>query len=132
MQTFLPYSDFGETAKCLDMRRLGKQRVEAYQIIDLLEQEKAGVDISFLPWGNHPIVRMWGGYLDLLYNYYNAIVFEWMKRGYKNNMIIFTNTKRISECKKPSWYGGKEFHDGYKKLLLGKNYEFYKKYKWNV
>ena len=28
MQTFLPYKDFGKTAKCLDYRRLGKQRVE--------------------------------------------------------------------------------------------------------
>ena len=54
MQTFLPYESFEETAKCLDYRRLGKQRIEAYQIIDLLEQENAGIDISFLPWGNHP------------------------------------------------------------------------------
>ena len=29
MQTFLPYSNFKKSAKCLDRQRLGKQRVEA-------------------------------------------------------------------------------------------------------
>ena len=33
MQTFLPYSSFTESAKILDWRRLGKQRVEGMQII---------------------------------------------------------------------------------------------------
>ena len=28
MQSFLPVPDFRESAKCLDMKRLGKQRVE--------------------------------------------------------------------------------------------------------
>ncbi len=35
MQTFLPYQDFTETAKCLDYRRLGKQRVEAKRILKI-------------------------------------------------------------------------------------------------
>ena len=33
MQTFLPHRDFEQSAKCLDMKRLGKQRVEAYQLL---------------------------------------------------------------------------------------------------
>ena len=33
MQTFLPYPDFARSARCLDNRRLGKQRVESYQIL---------------------------------------------------------------------------------------------------
>lgn len=32
MQTFLPYPDFVKSAKCLDNKRLGKQRVEAWTI----------------------------------------------------------------------------------------------------
>jgi hypothetical protein len=35
MQTFLPYASFEETAHILDYRRLGKQRVEGWQIIPL-------------------------------------------------------------------------------------------------
>ena len=35
MQTFLPYPDFVKSAQCLDYRRLGKQRVEAKQILEI-------------------------------------------------------------------------------------------------
>ena len=54
MQTFLPYADFAETARVLDQRRLGKQRVEALQVLRAL----------FIPgygWRHHPVVRMWRG-----------------------------------------------------------------------
>jgi hypothetical protein len=36
MQTFLPYEDFTLSAQVLDYRRLGKQRVEALQIYNVL------------------------------------------------------------------------------------------------
>ena len=59
MQTFLPYPDFQKTAQCLDNKRLGKQRVEARQIISTLEGKSNG-------WRNHPAVKMWKGYEDCL------------------------------------------------------------------
>ena len=31
MQTFMPYADIEKSLKCLDYKRLGKQRVEAMQ-----------------------------------------------------------------------------------------------------
>ncbi len=37
VNTFLPFRDFKKVAKCLDMKRLGKQRLECKQIINLLE-----------------------------------------------------------------------------------------------
>ena len=37
VNTFLVHGDFRESAKRLDNRRLGKQRVEAYQILNLVE-----------------------------------------------------------------------------------------------
>ena len=40
MQTFLPYESFRESAKVLDWRRLGKQRVEGMQIINAIEGKK--------------------------------------------------------------------------------------------
>jgi len=33
MQTFLPYPDLRDSVACLDNKRLGKQRVEAMQIL---------------------------------------------------------------------------------------------------
>lgn len=54
MQTFLPYPSFRESAKCLDNKRLGKQRVECIQIIKAINNPKYG-------WQNHPAVKMWRG-----------------------------------------------------------------------
>jgi hypothetical protein len=36
MQTFLPYNDFVKSARVLDYKRLGKQRVEGMQIINAI------------------------------------------------------------------------------------------------
>lgn len=33
MQTFLPYEDFNQSTAVLDRQRLGKQRVEALQLL---------------------------------------------------------------------------------------------------
>lgn len=54
MQTFLPVANFCESAKYLDKARLGKQRVEAMQILSTLSGASRG-------WINHPAVRMWRG-----------------------------------------------------------------------
>lgn len=82
MQTFLPYPDFVKSAECLDYRRLGKQRVEAKQILDILlnETDKKG-------WRNHPAVLMWKGYEEALALYHDTIILEWKNRGYKNSMV---------------------------------------------
>ena len=54
MQTFLPYDDFVLSLDCLDYRRLGKQRVEAMQLLNAMKREKGG-------WINHPATKMWRG-----------------------------------------------------------------------
>src|SRR5690606_11138493 len=52
MQTFLPYEDFAATAQVLDQRRLGKQRVEALQVLRGLTRPGYG-------WRHRPAVSMW-------------------------------------------------------------------------
>ena len=42
MQTFLPYPDFAASAAALDTRRLGKQRVEALQVLRALTRVTYG------------------------------------------------------------------------------------------
>ena len=39
MQTFLPYSNYPASARVLDNKRLGKQRVEVLQILKALAGE---------------------------------------------------------------------------------------------
>ena len=55
MQTFLPYRSMSESVRCLDYRRLGKQRVEAFQILNALAGKSKG-------WTSHPATKMWRGY----------------------------------------------------------------------
>jgi hypothetical protein len=88
MQTFLPYSDFEKTARSLDRMRLGKQRVETFQILKALRDESNG-------WRNHPATRMWDGYEDALAVYGIAICQEWIGRGYKDTMLNSIRLIRI-------------------------------------
>lgn len=78
MQTFLPYPDFQRVAETLDWRRLGKQRVEARQILTALQKGGA--------WHKHPAVLMWRGFEAALGLYSDYMIREWVKRGYRNNM----------------------------------------------
>lgn len=80
MQTFLPYQSFIETASCLDMRRLGKQRVETKQILIALSDPTYG-------WQNHPAVKMWKGYESTLAYYGYTICYEWKLQGYKDEQL---------------------------------------------
>jgi hypothetical protein len=70
VQTFLPYPDFVESAKVLDRKRLGKQRVEAIQVVRALTREQYG-------WRHHPVVAMWRGYEEALGRYGFTIVDAW-------------------------------------------------------
>ena len=120
MQTFLPYESFTESAKVLDWRRLGKQRVEGMQVIRAIENPNPQ------GWKNHPIVIMWTPYVNALKLYTNIIIAEWIKRGYNNNMEIYDTNDIV----KPHWLGKEEFHSSHRANLLRKDYEFYSQYKW--
>ena len=120
MQTFLPYADFQKTAETLDYRRLGKQRVEAYQILNIITGKTHGRG-----WINHPAVKMWYGYESALQLYLRIIILEWIKRGYKNNMSI---PQENINCKFPTWLGNEDFHASHRSNLKRKNSEFYKQF----
>ena len=125
MQTFLPYKDFKQSFRVLDWRRLGKQRVEAYQVLNILLNR---TDSPNGGWRNHPITRMWDGYEPALQQYFNLCVEEWIDRGYNNNMLMEDITEPIIY---PHWLGNKSFHSSHRANLLRKDYEFYSIYKWN-
>ena len=118
MQTFLPYADFQKTSKILDYRRLGKQRVEAFQILNILQGKTQGT-----AWINHPAVKMWRGYEIALSQYLRIIILEWVRRGYKNNMIIPEETQNYEI---PFWLGNEKFHASHRSNLKRKNSKYYK------
>ena len=120
MQTFLPYPDFKKTAECLDWRRLGKQRIEAMQILRALENHIYG-------WQNHPAVNMWRGFEAMLAVYHNTIIEEWKTRGYRNSMkLIVPDIAPISPC----WLGNSDFHASHRSNLLRKDPEHYAQFGW--
>lgn len=135
MQTFLPYPDFKETAQCLDYRRLGKQRVEAYQIVKILS---GLTDKKSNAWKNHPAVLMWKGYERVLIKYALTMCFEWSNRGYTDNLgvwfITFDNELFLNNVPitNPPWLGLKEFHESHQSNLVRKLPEHYRKFFPNV
>ena len=122
MQTFLPYKSFDESFKSLDYRRLGKQRVEAYQILNVLlgRTKTKG-------WVNHPATKMWKGYENALKQYLNECIDHWISRGYNNNM-----KKEVIEgdIVYPHWLGDDAFHSAHRSNLLRKDKEFYSQFLW--
>ena len=120
MQTFLPYDTFEESAKTLDWRRLGKQRVEGMQIIKAIENPKPQ------GWKNHPIVKMWTPYVPALKQYTNIIITEWISRGYNNNMEFYD----IDNVEYPEWLGNEKFHSSHRANLLRKDFDWYSQFKW--
>lgn len=116
MQTFLPYPNFVMTAKILDYRRLGKQRVEAMQIIHAIEVGSR--------WSNHPAVKMWGDCINCLKYYHDVMITEWIERGYKNTMKKFG----VTVDKIPSWLGDMDFHKAHQSNLVRKKPKYYRQY----
>jgi hypothetical protein len=146
VQTFLPYASFKASLKCLDYRRLGKQRIEARQILFILlwgiEEDKSIMNAMrlanklFLPklmdenrlanmlrWQNHPAVRMWKGAEDALALYSNYAIEEWQARGYNNSMPIIQNIPVLPRA--PLWNSSLSFHHAHKINLIFKDRDFY-------
>jgi len=124
MQTFLPYPDIKQSLKCLDDKRLGKQRVEAKQILDILQGQS-----NSNAWKNHPAVLMWKGHVPFLMFYYNTTLYEWERRGYKNAKLDYIRIPTYLIVT-PRWYGDDQFHASHRSNLLRKNPDHYSQFRW--
>ena len=125
MQTFLPYDDYQASVRCLDYRRLGKQRVECKQIYRALVGESKG-------WVNHPAVRMWRGHEGALIDYAILVCTEWRSRGYKDSQLEYFEGRQNLRLDKPppTWFGNYDFHASHRSNLLRKQPEWYSQFKW--
>lgn len=120
MQTFLPFENFYDTARVLDNKRLGKQRVECVQILNALEGRSVG-------WVNHPVTHMWKGYERYLCDYAIAICLEWRNRGYKDTLLpqFIMGRDSLPVTPTPTWLGYMPFHLSHQSNLKRKDSEYY-------
>lgn len=125
MQTFLPYGDFRRTARVLDLRRLGKQRVESLQILRALTFDDYG-------WRNHPAVTMWVGYTPALVTYGMAITDQWGRAGFADTvgpqLVEFLGGEPLRSQPElraagllPPWIGSRALHRSHQAALLRKD-----------
>ncbi len=92
MQVFRPYIDHRRSAGFLDNLRLGKQRIEAKQVILAILRKLGALKDGRRGWLNHPVVLMYFNnghpYLEDLTRYFYAVVDEWVRRGFVNNVSM--------------------------------------------
>lgn len=122
MQTFLPFESFERSAEVLDNRRLGKQRVEALQILRALTVPGYG-------WQRHPAVAMWRGFQSALFEYGLAVCWEWKRRGFQDTC----GAKMVEIMREidapnipPFWLGNEAFHLSHRSNLIRKDPAFYR------
>ena len=133
VQTFLPFADFDASARVLDDRRLGKQRVEALQVLRAATRPRYG-------WRHHPAVLMWRGYEEALGAYGVAVCREWCRRGHADTC----RTKILDDLRAagvrvpprsqrrlaaagllPPWLGDEALHRSHRSALRRKDPDWY-------
>lgn len=122
MQTFYPFEDQAKTFACLDYKRLGKQRVEGYQILRTLSGVSNG-------WKNHPAVRMWRCFEPALVDYTLNACQAWCNRGYADTITdkIFEEFPEWVDAQViyPSWTHRPDVLASHKAMLYHKDPSHY-------
>jgi hypothetical protein len=104
MQTFLPSGNAVFAAQALDNKRLNKQILEGYQILNVLAGNSMG-------WRNHPAVLMWAGHEGALLEYVRQMITEAKHRGIKtenNEANINRIASKSWNTNKPEWMRDKQ------------------------
>ena len=128
MQTFLPYPDFERSARTLDVKRLGKQRVETLQVVRALTWDGYG-------WANHPAALMWKGFEEALGRYGFTCCEVWTELGFGDTCAVTIATDlRAAGVEKvrtqselaaagalPPWLGDESFHRSHQSSLVSKD-----------
>lgn len=134
MQTFLPYPGFDDTARVLDARRLGKQRVETIQVLRALTVPGYG-------WRHHPAAAMWAGYEEALVRYGLDVCAAWCELGHGDTCaaslvadlrtttgveMVRTQTELGTAGELPLWLGDTAFHLSHQSALVRKDPTHYR------
>ena len=133
MQTFLPYPDFERSARALDAKRLGKQRVETIQVVRALTRPGYG-------WANHPAVLMWKGFEEALGRYGFVCCGVWTELGFGDTcaLTIATDLRSfgVEQVRTqdeleaagalPPWLGDEAVHGSHRSALVRKDPAHYR------
>ncbi|MFD9355735.1 MSMEG_6728 family protein [Streptomyces sp. NPDC060031] len=134
MQTFLPFPSFAASAAALDVRRLGKQRVEAVQVL-------RGLIVPGYGWRRHPAVRMWAGYEEALVRYGLEVCGVWTAAERADTCAATlvqdfgtwrpgggprTQEQLAADGDLPPWLGAPDFHRSHQSALVRKDPAFYR------
>ncbi len=133
MQTFLPYPDFERSARTLDPKRLGKQRVETIQVVRALTRPGYG-------WSNHPAVLMWKGFEEALGRYGFTCCEIWTELGFGDTCaltiatdlraagvdVVRTQSELAAAGAVPPWLGDEAVHRSHQSALVQKDREHYR------
>lgn len=133
MQTFVPLTSFSESLEVLDLKRLGKQVIEAGQIARALSDPEYG-------WQHHPATRMWRGHLAALLDYTVTAGDEWERRrgkphGAVANLFAWFDDRpgfRVEDLtpELPRWWGNEQVHSSHRANLLRKDPVHYSVFGW--
>ncbi|WP_208544101.1 MSMEG_6728 family protein [Nocardioides seonyuensis] len=133
MQTFLPYADFERSARALDPKRLGKQRVETIQVVRALTVPGYG-------WANHPATLMWKGFEEALGRYGFVCCEVWTEMGFGDTCAatiatdlaaagvdrVRSQDELASADALPPWLGDEDLHRSHRSALLRKDPDHYR------
>ena len=126
MQTFLPFANFEASAKVLDRQRLGKQRVEGFQILKSL--------LLGGGWQHHPATKQWASHEFSLCNYIEVMCREWTDRGYEDSIVVKVGDLLLDHPlppgTPPGWLGYEPFHSSHRANLLRKDPVHYGQFGW--
>jgi hypothetical protein len=133
VQTFLPYADFERSARTLDVKRLGKQRVETIQVVRALTWSGYG-------WANHPVSLMWKGFEEALGRYGITCCQVWIELGFGDTCAltiqtdlreagiatIRTQPELAAAGALPAWLGDEAVHLSHQSALVRQDREHYR------
>ena len=127
MQTFVPETTYAACAHVLDRQRLGKQRVECLQIMNVITGQSKSKG-----WQNHPACHMWRDHPDALLSYTRGICEEWVQRGYNDTCLhktaLVLGVAVIHADIYPEWWGDYRVHASHRSNLLRKNPDHYRQF----
>ncbi len=132
----MPYLDFRRSAQLLDDKRLGKQRVETLQIMQVLTglrwDNNVGVIEPYQPkgWRTHPAVLMWRGFESALVGYQKAVCSAWTSRGFNDTCAqktvgLLQASDLPSSIVLPPWLGQAALHLSHRSNLIRKDPDVY-------
>ncbi len=133
VQTFLPYADFEASARALDQKRLGKQRVETIQVVRALTVPGYG-------WANHPAALMWRGFEEALGRYGFVCCAVWLELGFGDTCAatiaadlrsagvptVRSQAELAEAGALPPWLGDPDVHRSHQSALVRKDPAFYR------